>query len=32
MCKWRVPGSNPPVFLWPWQWIREFLKTFSNPE
>jgi hypothetical protein len=30
--KWKVPGTNPPVYLWPWEWIREFLKTFSSPE
>jgi hypothetical protein len=32
MCKWKVPGTDPAVYLWPWQWIKEFVKTFSGPE
>lgn len=30
--KWKVPGTNPPVYLWPWQWIAEFVRTFGGPE
>ncbi len=32
LCQWKVPGSEPPVYLSPWQWIKQFLKTFSSPE